>query len=318
MSLRVCLYVCVGFVCVYVCVCIFGCMYMCLSVRASVCVSLCVSLSVYVYLCVCVCIRVCVCLCASWGLESLPALSSAPPSHSQQFHFICIGKIFLRKSLRAKNNYENHWAIKQRQDPHSQQWSSGQAAGSRRGLLQGPGLASTEGFFHYLSRVIWALRTGTLTADRREDCSGVQLLIGKLQGTIQQRHWGKNTSCVKLGCKGLNHNQRTSDPVNSGLGTAVVPGSREGPDLQGGGDLLTALREVGVGTFQEHHLGSLFKTQVVCSSTSMLHLDLRLRSRNLLFLTKCVSWWIWYPLVCQDNLPSFSELPVAKNHAWSC
>lgn len=45
-----------------------------------------------------------------------------------------------------------------------------------------------EECFHYLSRVIWALRTGTLTADGRKDCSGVQLLIAKLQGTSRQRH----------------------------------------------------------------------------------------------------------------------------------
>ena len=304
----VCLSFCVC-ICVYVYVCVSSC------VHVSLCVCVCVRLCVCICICVCVCL--CVCLCVSWGLEGLPVLSSATPSHSQQFHFICTGNIFLQKSLRAKNSYENHWAINQRQDPHSRQWSSAQAAGSRRGLLQGPALAGTQGFFHYLSRVIWALRTGTLTADGREDCSGVQLLIGKLQGTSRQRHWGKNTSCVKLGCKGLNHNQRHL--IQSTLAWEQLwfqdPG--RGPICKGGSPL-AALQEVGVGTFQEHHLGNLFKMQFVCSSTSSLHLDLRLRSRNLLFLTKCVSWWIWYPLVCQDNLPSFSEFPVAKNHAWSC
>ena len=207
-----CVSLCVCWVCVCVCLCVYLCVYVsfcvCICVYVCVYVYVCVSSCLPVSLCVCVCVCLCVCLCVSWGLEGLPALSSAAPSHSQQFHFICTGNIFLQKSLRAKNSYENHWAVKQRQDPHSWQRSSGQAAGSRRGLLQGPALASTQGFFHYLSRVIWALRTGTLTADGREDCSGVQLLIGKLQGTSRQRHWGKNTSCVKLGCKGLNHKQR--------------------------------------------------------------------------------------------------------------
>ena len=234
MSLCVCVCVCV---CICVCVYVFLWVHVCVCMYVSVCVYLCVCVSLCVCVCLCacifVCVYLCVCLCVCWGLESLPALFSPPPSQSQQFHFICIGKIFLQNSLRAKNNYGNRWAVKQRQAPHSDR-PSGQAAGSRRGLLQGPVLASTQAFFHYLSRVIWALRTGSVTADGQEDCSGVQLLIGKLQGTSRQRHWGKNTSCVKLGCKGLNHNQRTSDPVNSGLETAVVSGSREGPRWSAG------------------------------------------------------------------------------------
>ena len=225
----VCICVCVSvFLCVHVCVCVC----MCLCVCIFVCVCLCVSVCVCVHVSLCVCTFVCVCVCVGDWKAYLPSFLPHHLSHSSFILFVLV-RFFLQNSLRAKNNYGNRWAVKQRQAPHSDR-PSGQAAGSRRGLLQGPVLASTQAFFHYLSRVIWALRTGSVTADGQEDCSGVQLLIGKLQGTSRQRHWGKNTSCVKLGCKGLNHNQRTSDPVNSGLETAVVSGSREGPRWSAG------------------------------------------------------------------------------------